>query len=83
MPPRFDDVLSVGLGYGSQKVHWLRKFRRAVLDIVVIGAGLSGLTAAATLREAGASVQVIEAGTLIGGRIHALRNPQITTLWRT
>ncbi len=45
------------------------------MDIVVIGAGLSGLTAAAMLREAGASVQVIDAGTTIGGRIQALRDP--------
>jgi monoamine oxidase len=45
------------------------------LDIVVIGAGLSGLTAAATLCNAGAKVQVFEAGTHIGGRIRALRDP--------
>ena len=45
------------------------------MDVVVIGAGLSGLTAAATLREAGASVQVLEADSHIGGRIRALRDP--------
>jgi monoamine oxidase len=45
------------------------------LDIVVIGAGLSGLTAAATLCDAGAKVQVLEADTHIGGRIRALRDP--------
>jgi monoamine oxidase len=45
------------------------------LDIVVIGAGLSGLTAAATLCNSGAKVQVFEAGTHIGGRIRALRDP--------
>ena len=45
------------------------------MDVVVIGAGLSGLTAAATLRDAGASVLLIEADTHIGGRIRALRDP--------
>ena len=45
------------------------------MDIVVIGAGLSGLTAAATLSVAGASVQLVEADTHIGGRIRALRDP--------
>lgn len=46
------------------------------MDSLVIGAGLAGLTAAATLREAGASVQVIEAGAQIGGRIRAVRDPE-------
>lgn len=45
------------------------------MDVVVIGAGLSGLTAAVTLQGKGADVQVLEAGPQIGGRIRALRDP--------
>ena len=45
------------------------------MDVVVIGAGLSGLTAAAVLRESGADVLVIEAEAQIGGRIQALLDP--------
>lgn len=45
------------------------------MDVIVIGAGLSGLTAAAALRQAGASVQLFEADSHIGGRIRAVRDP--------
>ena len=46
------------------------------MGIVVIGAGLAGLTAAAVLREAGADVLMIEAASHIGGRIQTLRDPK-------
>ncbi len=49
-------------------------YHGAFLDTVVIGAGLSGLTAAATLRGAGADVSVVEADAHIGGRIRSLRD---------
>jgi monoamine oxidase len=41
-------------------------------DVLVIGAGLSGLHAALLLEENGARVQVIEARERIGGRVHSL-----------
>lgn len=41
-------------------------------DVLVIGAGLSGLHSALLLEENGARVQVIEARERVGGRVHSL-----------
>ncbi len=43
------------------------------LDVVVIGAGISGLTAARRLRDEGLSVAVLEARDRVGGRIQTHR----------
>ena len=40
----------------------------SAVDVVVIGAGLAGLGAAAALRDAGRSALVLEASDRIGGR---------------
>jgi len=42
-------------------------------DVIVIGAGLAGLTAALKLEAGGLGVQVIEAQTRVGGRVHSMR----------
>jgi monoamine oxidase len=43
--------------------------------VVVAGAGLAGLAAAARLRDAGVGVTILEARTRPGGRVHTLREP--------
>ena len=45
----------------------------ADFDVVVIGAGLSGLHAATTLEAAGSRVLVLEAQRRVGGRVHSMR----------
>jgi monoamine oxidase len=43
------------------------------VDVIVIGAGLAGLSAARRLKERGASVIVLEARSRIGGRVQSER----------
>ena len=47
--------------------------RRHRNDVVVIGAGLSGLAAALHLEAHGADVQVVEAQERVGGRVHSMQ----------
>jgi monoamine oxidase len=43
-------------------------------DVIVLGAGMAGVTAARALAEGGAQVIVVEARDRIGGRVHTLRD---------
>lgn len=52
--------------------HVLRAQNRS--DVIVIGAGLSGLAAALLVQEAGMSVRVLEGRDRIGGRVLSYRN---------
>ncbi|MBI4751297.1 MAG: flavin monoamine oxidase family protein [Acidobacteria bacterium] len=56
---------------GAQKHHRPSTRKR----IVIIGAGLAGLSAAYELTQAGHDVMVLEARTRAGGRVYTLREP--------
>jgi len=45
-------------------------------DVIVVGAGLSGLACASLLCQAGLEVVVLEAGDRVGGRIHSVKSSQ-------
>ncbi|WP_018157120.1 flavin monoamine oxidase family protein [Demetria terragena] len=44
-------------------------------DVIVIGAGIAGMTAARILADRGVSVLVLEARDRLGGRIHTVKGP--------
>ncbi len=46
-------------------------------DVIVIGAGLSGLNAALLLEEAGYSVKIVEATNRFGGRVHTAKESSV------
>jgi monoamine oxidase len=52
----------------------LRPALAANVDVIIIGAGMAGLSAARKLADAGKSVVVLEARERIGGRIHTDRS---------
>ncbi len=51
-----------------------RPAKATTYDVIVIGAGMAGLSAARKLNEAGKSVIILEARKRIGGRIHTDRS---------
>ena len=51
------------------------------MRVIVIGAGLAGLSAAETLAAAGVDVRVVEAGHRFGGRVRTIHEPFVGGQW--
>lgn len=63
-------VASLAAGLLAKPLGSLAAQASSSSDVLVIGAGLSGLNSALLLEELGASVQVIESRRRVGGRMH-------------
>ncbi|WP_404452098.1 flavin monoamine oxidase family protein [Virgibacillus necropolis] len=62
----------------SQMIHAIQKGlpkTNAPKDIIIAGAGMSGLVAGSLLKQAGHNVKIIEARERVGGRIYTIRTP--------
>jgi monoamine oxidase len=59
---------------GCASLPLVSKGRPADPDVLIVGAGLAGLTAAYRLRQAGVAFRVLEAQQRLGGRCFSLRN---------
>lgn len=62
-----------GLLTGAASVPFVRRASAANTDVIIVGAGAAGIAAAKILRQAGLSVEVLEARPRIGGRAHTDR----------
>jgi monoamine oxidase len=51
---------------------------KAAWDVVIIGAGVSGLAAASELRKSGLSILILEARDHVGGRAHTRHEPDLS-----
>ena len=64
-------TLSAAYTHGSESKG--KTFRKK--KVIVVGAGLAGLSAAFELNKAGHEISILEARTRPGGRVHTLREP--------
>ena len=71
--------LSIGLTLAA--VVFAAEKSRYETDVVVVGAGISGLIAARDLARAGHKVTVIDAMDRLGGRAHRSKVPIGTNVW--
>src|SRR4051794_9529354 len=67
-------TLSSGTALAHRKYAMLPTVRKPK-KVIVVGAGIAGLTASFELMQAGHDVTLLEARMRAGGRVHTLREP--------
>jgi len=56
-------------GQSAYLIFWFVRYTLAGMKVIIVGAGLAGLTCAKVLGERGAEVAVFEASDGVGGRV--------------
>ena len=73
---RRDFIKHSALALGATLVRWPQVSASvAPRKIIIIGAGMAGLSAGYELTQAGHDVTILEARTIPGGRVHTIREP--------